>query len=57
MRRLSSERYGDLMLAATSVVDVTLPGCELHVCKDGRSGEFPGRFNTALARINGRSAH
>ncbi len=54
---LGSERYGDLMLAPTSMVKPTLAGCDLHVCMQARSGTCSGHFGVRLERINGQSAH
>jgi hypothetical protein len=52
-----SERYGDLMLAPTSMVEATLAGCDLHVCRQARLGACDVHLGVCLERINGRSAH
>jgi hypothetical protein len=55
--RLGSERYGDLMLAPTWMVEVTLAGCDLDVCRQARSGACNVHLGVRLERIDGRSAH
>jgi hypothetical protein len=54
---LDSERYGDLMLAPIWMVEVTLVGCDLHVCAQARSGTCSEHFGVRLERISGQSAH
>ena len=53
---LSSERYGDLMPAPSSMIDVMLIGFDLHVCLYGRSAECGRHFGGRSERMNVRSA-
>ena len=55
--RLSSERYGDLMPAPSSMIDVMLIGFDLRVCLYGRSAECGRHFGWCSERINVRSVH
>src|ERR1700739_818003 len=55
--RLSGKRYEDLMLmrAPSSMIEVTLTGFDLFVCRYGRSG-CRRPFGKCLERIEERSA-
>jgi hypothetical protein len=55
--RPGSERYGDLMPAPSSMIDVTLAGFELGVCTYGRIAECIRHFGECSERIGARSAH
>jgi hypothetical protein len=46
-----------VVLAPTSTVDATLPGCEVHLCGYGRSGECALYFDPAWECLNGCSRH
>jgi hypothetical protein len=54
--RQGSERYGDLMLAAVSIVGGTPARRDLDVCTHARSGDCSRHFGGRSERINGRSA-
>src|SRR5215470_509422 len=51
--RLGSERYGDLMLMPSSMVEVRLAGCDLHVCRQARSGACNVHLECASRRALG----
>src|SRR6266478_4149825 len=52
-----NRRYGDLMPAQSSRVDVTLSGCDLRVGTLARSRACNGHLGLRLERIDGRSGH
>ena len=54
--RLSRERYEDLMRALSLMVEVTLTGFDLFVCRYGRSAGWRRSFGKCLERIDARSA-
>ena len=54
--RLGSGRYGDLMAAPSSMVDVTPAGCDRRICTQARSEAWNRHLGGRLERINGRTA-
>jgi hypothetical protein len=50
-------RYEDLMRAPSLVIDVTLTGFDLCVCRYGRSTGCRRPFGGCSERVNARSAH
>ena len=51
--RLGSERYGELMVAPTSIVGRTLARRHVDVCTRERSGGWNGHFGGRSEGING----
>jgi len=55
--RLGSGRYGDLLRAATSVVNVTQGGWDLRMDVQATPGAYDGHLSAGPECSNGHSAH
>jgi len=55
-QRLGVERYGELMLAPSSIAGATPGRRELHACRQERAREWEKRLGRRLEGVNGRRA-